>query len=244
MSLFPPMARNSCPASIFDAIPPACAFVLFKRMAQDYHRAASQPSGDTLMSLSMYQASVPVLIHNLKTLSAILKKAAAHAKARGIDPAVLVNARLFPDMFPLSRQVQIASDMAKGAGARLASIENPSFADTETTFAELQTRLARTIAFLKSIRPEQLEGSEERAVTLQMRMGSMAFSGQSYLLGWVMPNVYFHMTTAYNILRHNGVELGKQDFIGQAPGVMISAGKRKAAPRTTAAARKSAASKR
>jgi uncharacterized protein len=177
------------------------------------------------MPLSMYQASVPVLIHNLKTLAAILKKGADHAKACGIDPAVLVNARLFPDMFPLARQVQIATDMAKGGAARLAGVEMPSFPDTESSFPELQERIARTIAFLKSIKPAQLEGSEQREVTLQMRMGAVSFTGQYYLQSWVMPNVYFHVTTAYNILRHNGVELGKWDFLGKAPGANIKAGK-------------------
>ena len=144
------------------------------------------------MSLSMYQASIPVLIHNLKTLSAILKKGAAHAKARGIDPVVLFNARLYPDMFALSRQVQIAADMAKGGAARLAGVEIPSFAE----------------------------------ITLQMRMGAVTFPGQYYLLSWVLPNVLFHITTAYNILRHNGVELGKWDFLGKAPGAVIGGSKR------------------
>jgi len=176
------------------------------------------------MPLSMYQTSVPVLIHNLKTLAAILKKGADHAKTRGIEPSVLVNARLFPDMFPLSRQVQIATDMAKGGAARLAGVEMPSFPDTESSFPELQERIAKTVAFLKSIKPAQLEGSEAREVQLQMRMGSIAFNGQNYLLGWVLPNVYFHITTAYNILRHNGVELGKWDFLGKAPGADIRGG--------------------
>ncbi len=190
------------------------------------------------MSLSMYQASIPVLIHNLKTLAAILKKGADHARARGIEPAVLLNARLFPDMFPLLRQVQIATDMAKGGGARLAGVEIPSFPDTEASFPELQQRITRTVAFLKSIKPERLEGSKQREVNLQMRMGAVSFTGQSYLLGWVIPNVYFHVTTAYNILRHNGVELGKWDFLGKAPGAVIRTGKpakkpaKKRAPRT------------
>jgi len=177
------------------------------------------------MTLSMHQASIPVLIHTLKNLSAILKKAAEHAKARGIDPSVLINARLFPDMFPLARQVQIAADMAKGGGARLAGVEIPSFPDTETTFAELRERLAKTIAFLKTLKAAQIDGSEERVVQLQMRMGAVSFTGQSYLLHWVLPNVYFHTATAYNILRHNGVELGKWDFLGNAPGATIAAAK-------------------
>ena len=186
------------------------------------------------MTLSMYQASIPVLIHNLKTLSAILKKGAAHAKTRGIDPAVLLNARLYPDMFALSRQVQIAADMAKGGGARLAGIEIPSFPDTETTFVELQERLARTIAFLKSIRPEQVDGSEKHDIILPMRIGVVTFPGQYYLLSWVLPNVLFHTVTAYNILRHNGVELGKWDFLGKAPGAVVGCGKRATKPRKPA----------
>lgn len=190
------------------------------------------------MSLSMYQASIPVLIHNLKTLAAILKKGADHARARGIEPAVLLNARLFPDMFPLVRQVQIATDMAKGGGARLAGVEIPSFPDTEASFPELQQRITRTVAFLKSIKPERLEGSEQREVNLQMRMGAVSFTGQSYLLGWVIPNVYFHVTTAYNILRHNGVELGKWDFLGKAPGAVIRTGKPAKKPAKKRAPRK------
>jgi hypothetical protein len=187
----------------------------------------------------MYQASVPVLIHNLKALAAILKKGADHAKARGIDPAVLVNARLYPDMFPLTRQVQIATDMAKGGAARLAGVEMPSYPDTETSFPELQERIAKTIAFLKGIKPAQLEGSEGREIHLQMRMGAISFNGQYYLISWVLPNVYFHITTAYNILRHNGVELGKWDFLGKAPGSDIRSGgpakkaAKKRAPRKT-----------
>jgi len=126
----------------------------------------------------------------------------------------LLNARLFPDMYPLTRQVQIATDMSKGAAARLAGLEIPKYEDNETTFAELQARIAKTIAFLDTIKPAQLEGSEARAVVISVRKIDLKFTGQDYLLKWVNPNVYFHVTTAYNILRHNGVELGKQDFLG------------------------------
>ena len=126
----------------------------------------------------------------------------------------MLNARLFPDMYPLTRQVQIATDMSKGAAARLAGLEIPKYEDNETTFAELQARIAKTIAFLDTIKPAQLEGSEARAVVISVRKIDLKFTGQDYLLKWVNPNVYFHVTTTYNILRHNGVELGKQDFLG------------------------------
>ncbi|WP_024301654.1 DUF1993 family protein [Pseudogulbenkiania sp. MAI-1] len=166
------------------------------------------------MSLSMYQASVPGLIRGLNNLAAILDKAAAHAEAKNIAPEVFLQARLAPDMFPLVRQVQSVSDSAKGCAARLAGLEVPSYPDTETSFPELQERLAKTVAFLKGITPEQIDGSEERPITLKVRSREIHFTGQSYLLGFVLPNFYFHLTTAYDILRHNGVELGKMDYLG------------------------------
>jgi hypothetical protein len=167
------------------------------------------------MSISMYQASIPVLIRGLENLSHLLSKGAAHAEAKKIEPTVLTSARLFPDMFPLSRQVQIATDTAKGAGSRLAGIENPSFPDTETTFPELQQRIEKTIAFLKGIKSEQIDGSESRPVVLQTRSkGDIHFTGQNYLLQQALPNFFFHVTTAYGILRHNGVEIGKWDYYG------------------------------
>lgn len=167
------------------------------------------------MSLSMYQASIPVLIRGLENLSHILDKGEAHAAAKKIDPSVFLTARLYPDMFALTRQVQIASDTAKGAGARLAGIENPSFADTEASFPELRQRIVKTIDFLKNIRPEQIDGSEEKAIMLPTRSkGDLHLSGQSYLLQHVLPNLFFHVTTAYAILRHNGVEVGKWDYLG------------------------------
>lgn len=167
------------------------------------------------MSLSMYQASIPMLLRGLDNLAAILAKAAAHAAARKIAPEVFLNARLAPDMLPLVRQVQIVSDTAKGCAARLAGIEVPSYADTETSFAELQERLAKTVAFLKSVAPEQVDGSEERAIVLKAHDQEIHFTGRTYLLGFVLPNFYFHLTTAYAILRHNGVELGKKDYLGE-----------------------------
>jgi hypothetical protein len=166
----------------------------------------------------MYQASVPVLINGLRNLRHVLQKGASHAEARKIEPAVLVNSRLFPDMLPLSRQVQIASDNAKGGASRLAGVEPPKYEDNEASFPELLARIDKTIAYLKTLKPEQIDGSEERQVTLKLRSGDINFKGQPYLLYFLLPNFYFHVTTAYNILRHNGVELGKPDFLGPSPG--------------------------
>lgn len=162
---------------------------------------------------TMFDATIPPLLRALNNLSHILKKGEAHADARNIEHSVLLNARLFPDMYPLTRQVQIATDMSKGAAARLAGLDVPSYEDNETTFADLQARLAKTIAFIETVKPEQLAGSEAREVTITVRKANVTFTGQDYLLKWVNPNVYFHVTTAYNILRHNGVELGKPDFL-------------------------------
>ena len=166
------------------------------------------------MPLSMYQASIPVLERVLGNLSAMLDKAAAHAEAKKIDPAVFITARLAPDMFALARQVQIATDAAKGCAARLAGIEIPSYADTEATFPELKARIAKTVAFLKSVGQTQVDGSEERTITLKIRGKDTSLTGQAYLLTFALPNFYFHVTTAYDILRHNGVELGKMDYLG------------------------------
>lgn len=166
------------------------------------------------MSLNMYQASIPVFVRMLGNLSAILDKAMAHTKAKKIDPSIFFNARLTPDMYPLSRQVQIATDMVKGCAARLAGIDVPSYEDNETTFADLQARIAKTVVFLQSVSAEQINGSEERKVTLKLRDREVNFIGQPYLLDFVLPNLYFHITTTYGILRHNGVELGKMDYLG------------------------------
>jgi hypothetical protein len=162
----------------------------------------------------MYQASVPLMTRMLTNLDAILTKAEADATARKIDPAVFLAARLAPDMHPLTRQVQIATDMAKGGVARLAGAEVPGFADTETTFADLHARIAKTIAFIGGIAADQIDGSEDKEITLAFPNGSMSFSGQMYLLNFVLPNLFFHITTAYAILRHNGVQLGKMDYMG------------------------------
>src|SRR5207253_10466232 len=145
----------------------------------------------------------------------LLDKAAAHCEAKKIEPAVLTTARLFPDMFALARQVQIACDTAKGAVARLAGAEIPKHEDSEQTFAELKARIAKTLDFIESVKPERIDGSEEKEIVLPMRSGERRYKGMQYLLGFAYPNFYFHITTAYNILRHNGVEVGKQDFIGK-----------------------------
>ncbi|MBV8536110.1 MAG: DUF1993 domain-containing protein [Alphaproteobacteria bacterium] len=164
------------------------------------------------MALNMHDASIGVLVRGFTALSKILDKAAAHAEAKKVDPAVFLQARLFPDMFPLIRQVQIASDTAKGAGARLAQVDVPSYADTEATFAELQARIAKTVAFLRGLDATRFAGSEDRSITLKLDR-ERTFSGRDYLLGFVLPNFFFHVTTAYAILRHNGVEIGKLDYL-------------------------------
>ena len=164
----------------------------------------------------MFDISVPVIIHGLKALSAILKKAEAHCEARKIKPEVLVAFRLFPDMLPFSSQVQLASDFAKGVGARLSGTDNPSFADEEKTFAELQARIAKTISFLESLDRSLFEGAERRVVKIRLsRDTEKEMTGQEYFNRYALPNFYFHITTAYNILRHNGVELGKGDYLGR-----------------------------
>ena len=166
------------------------------------------------MTISMYQSSVPVFIRQLNNLSNILNKALAHCEAKKIDQATLITFRLFPDMLPLSRQVQIACDSVKAGAARLAEVEIPSHEDTETTFAELQERITKTIAFLQTIKAEQIDGKEELKISYTQRSRESNFIGQPYLLHYVLPNLYFHITTAYAILRHNGVEVGKKDYLG------------------------------
>lgn len=167
------------------------------------------------MPISMYQASAPRFANILRNLSAILEKAEAHCAAKKIEPAALTTYRLFPDMFPLTRQVQIACDTAKGATARLAGVDIPKHEDTEQTFADLKARIAKTIDFVESVSASKIDGSDEKEIVLQMRSGERRFKGMQYLLGHAYPNFYFHVTTAYNILRHNGVEVGKADFIGK-----------------------------
>ena len=166
------------------------------------------------MKISMYQASAPRFANMLRNLSALLDKGQAHCEARKIDPAVMAGMRLIADMFPLSRQVQIACDTSMGAVARLAGVEIPKHEDTEQTLAELKQRIARTIDFILSVPAEKIDGSEDRQVTLLRGGKEVTYTGSQYLLGYAYPNFYFHVTTAYDILRANGVNLGKPDYIG------------------------------
>lgn len=166
------------------------------------------------MSLSMHQCSIPVFIHSLNNLTALLKKGETHCAKEGLDAAELINARLHPDMHPLSRQVQIACDVAKGAGARISGIEAPKYDDTESTFTELYTRIDNTLHFLSALPAEAINGTEDKDITMQAGPYELEFTGSSYLIKWALPNLYFHISTAYNILRHNGVDIGKIDFLG------------------------------
>jgi uncharacterized protein len=165
------------------------------------------------MALSMYQASVPAFQKHLHALDGILDKAASHAAGKKIDPSVLLASRLYPDMFDLTRQVQAVTDFAKAASARLANVVVPSYPDTEKSIPELKERIAKTLAFLDTIKPEQMLGSETREISLKVGPADMTFSGQDYLLHFALPNFYFHASTAYAILRHNGLEIGKRDFM-------------------------------
>ncbi|WP_426109639.1 DUF1993 domain-containing protein [Massilia sp. PWRC2] len=166
------------------------------------------------MSFSMYNASTPVFKQILGSLSAIIDKAQAHATEKKIDADALLQARLFPDMFPFARQVQIACDFAKGAAARLGGVEVPKYDDTETSFADLQERIAKTLAFIASVPQDGIEASAARDITTGSGDKAKQWKGQTYLVHYALPQFYFHATTAYNILRHNGVEIGKKDFVG------------------------------
>ena len=167
------------------------------------------------MTISMYKASVPIFVQFLTSLSAMLDKAAAYAEAKKVEPAVLLNTRLAPDMFPLVRQVRAATDHAINACGRLAGADMPSFANAETTIPELKDRIAKTIDFLKSLKPAQIDGSEDKEIKIKFPSGATReFTGQSLLLTGSLPNFYFHCTTAYDILRQCGIELGKRDFMG------------------------------
>lgn len=169
------------------------------------------------MTLSMYQASAPVFTRALGNLAQVLKKGEEHAKTKGVSDEVLLNTRLTPDMLPLIKQVQIACDMATRGEARLASVEARAFEDNETTLAEVYSRIGGAIDYIKSFKPEQIDGSEEREIVLKMRNREMQFKGQDYLLHFVLPNLFFHCTTAYDILRQAGADIGKTDFIGRDP---------------------------
>jgi len=166
------------------------------------------------MTLNMHQASIPLMLQMFGSISAVLDKAAAHCEERKIDPAVLVGYRLAPDMIPLSGQIQIMTDQAKGCVARLAGIDIPSYADTEKTFDELKARIAKTADFVKSVKPDQIVGSEDREVVLKIGGNELKLKGSQYFFHFFLPNFYFHATTAYDILRHAGVQIGKRDFIG------------------------------
>ncbi len=170
------------------------------------------------MALSLYDASIPGFVLMLKNLAALLDKAEAHAKAQGVDPATYLEARLAPDMHPLLRQIQMASDGSKGAAARLAGVEPPSMPDTETTWADAKARVAKTLAFIRSIRPDQVDGDETRTIELKFPNRTMTFTARDFLFTFALPNFLFHVTTAYGLLRAQGVPLGKMDFLagGQA----------------------------
>ncbi|EIM04061.1 MULTISPECIES: DUF1993 domain-containing protein [Rhodanobacter] len=168
------------------------------------------------MSISMYQVAVPVCVRALGNLAHVLKKGEQHARSKNVSDEVLLQTRLIPDMLPLIKQIQIACDMATRGTARLAGVEPQSFEDNETTLEQAYSRIERSIAYIKSFTPEQIDGSETRAIHLKMRNGEMHFEGQAYLLHFTLPNLFFHCTTAYDILREAGTDIGKTDFIGNA----------------------------
>ena len=167
------------------------------------------------MQSSMYCSAVPTCVRALTNLAAILEKGAVHAEARKIDPSALLTARLFPDMLPFTKQIQISTDTASGGVARLAGTEIPVIEHNETTFAALIARVHQTVQFLESIKPAQIDGTEDKTISWQSRNSTKSMQGHAYLMNHTLPNVYFHVTTAYNILRHNGVELGKMDYLGR-----------------------------
>jgi uncharacterized protein len=166
------------------------------------------------MSVSLYDVSIPIFTLSLANLSAILDKAESYAQSKKVDPKAIPQARLIVDMLPLSAQIQIACDTAKGAAARLAGVEVPKHEDTEATLAELKARVGKTLDFIKTIKREQLEGAETREIVLQFPQTTLKFNGLSYLTNFVLPNFFFHVTMAYALLRKNGVDLGKRDFLG------------------------------
>jgi uncharacterized protein len=169
------------------------------------------------MAMSLYQASISPCLQMLDALSAVLGKAASYAAERGIEPSVLLQSRLYPDMLPLIRQVQIATDSAKAGGARLAGVDTPSFPDTEASFDELQARLARCVSFLRSLDRNAIDAAAERRIEFSVAKKAMVMVAPEYVGGWMLPNFFFHVTTAYDILRHNGLAVGKRDFLGAIP---------------------------
>ncbi len=167
------------------------------------------------MTISLYDASVPVFRQMLGNLSDLLEKGEAHAKTRNFDPGNMLASRLAPDMLTLTKQVQIACDGAKGAVARLAGVDIPKHEDNEISMADLKARIAKTLEFVNSITREKIDGQEDRDITIVLRDRSMQMKGLPFLMHWAFPNFFFHVTTAYNLLRHNGVEIGKKDFLGK-----------------------------
>jgi hypothetical protein len=166
------------------------------------------------MSISMYQASVPRFINILGNLSAILDKTQVHVEARKLDETALTGFRLYPDMLPMARQIMIATDTAKGLAARLAGVDIPVYEDTEKTIPELKARIAKTIAYLQSFKPAQIDGTEDKEIVIKRGDKETRYTGMQFMLGHAVPNFYFHVTTTYAILRHNGVEIGKRDYLG------------------------------
>jgi hypothetical protein len=166
------------------------------------------------MNISMYQASVPRFVNILGNLSKILDKAQAHVDAKKLDPATLPTYRLYPDMLPMTTQVQIACDAAKGVVARLAGVEIPVFEDNEKTLADLKARIAKTVAFIQTVKPAQIDGTEDKEIVIKRGDKETRYNGMQFLLSHAVPNFYFHVTTTYNILRHNGIEIGKRDYLG------------------------------
>jgi hypothetical protein len=166
------------------------------------------------MTISMYQASAPRLINSMRNLSSILDKTQTYIDTKKIDPAALLQFRLFPDMLNLTRQIQIATDTAKGVVARLAGVDIPAYEDNETSVAELQARIAKTIAFIEGFTPAQIDGTEDKAIVTKRGDKETHYTGMQFLLGHAIPNVYFHVSIAFAILRHNGVEIGKRDYLG------------------------------
>ena len=166
------------------------------------------------MTISMYQASVPRLVNALNNLSLVLGKAQAHIEAKKLDPKTLLEFRLYPDMLSMTRQVQIASDTAKGLVARLAGLDNPVHEDNEQSIAELQARLAKTVTFMQSVSAAQIDGTEDKAIVIKRGDKETHYKGMQFLLGHALPNVYFHSSMTYAVLRHNGVEIGKRDYLG------------------------------
>jgi hypothetical protein len=209
----PNKASPKCTPDEAGGQPPAPFRLVKQETAQLAMISAHQFKGH-IMTFSMYSASAPVFKQVLNSLAAIINKAEVHAAEKKIDPAALLQARLFPDMFPFTRQVQVAADFAKGAAARLAGVEVPKYEDNEQTFAELKARIAKTVAFIDGLPQDGFEASAQRDITTGSGEKAKQWKGQVYLMHYALPHFFFHATTAYDILRHNGVDIGKKDFIG------------------------------